>query len=160
MRILNRRRLLRCVAIALVRLAEWLSVGVPAVDAEAFEEHAFELERTQAWRYGYVVQRHGAVLVKTRLDAGATPLPSTRTDDEIAPVVARTLHLMPWMVPLVSLELTMRFVRADRGARVVLARQRCVLQCERGGVGMDEARSSERPRRIAISHQIRTMCAP
>lgn len=94
--LLQARYLLRCVAIALVLAAEWLSIRVPTVNAEAFEEHAVELERTPAWRYGYVVQRHGAVLVKTSLDAGAPPLAPAGADDEIARMMARTLRLMPW----------------------------------------------------------------
>lgn len=94
--LLQRRCLLRCVAIGLVLVAEWLSVQVPTVDAEVFRESAFERERTRTWRYGYILEHHGAVLVKTPLGTGApTPAP-VDTDDGVAREMARTLRLLPW----------------------------------------------------------------
>jgi hypothetical protein len=93
---LTRRRLFQYAAIALVLCAEWLVASVPTVDESTFDKRVTELERTQAWRYGYLLQRHGAVLVKTRLVAGAPLLAPIDADDEIAPIMARELRMKPW----------------------------------------------------------------
>jgi len=93
---LTRRRLFQCAAIALVLCAEWLVASVPSVDGSTFDERVTELERTRTWRYGYLLQYHGAVPVKTRLVEGAPPLAPIDADDEIAPIMAQELRLAPW----------------------------------------------------------------
>ena len=93
---LTRRRLFQCAAIALFLCVEWLIASVPTIDESIFDKRVTELERAQAWRYGYLLQRHGAVLVKTRLVAGAPPLKAIDADDEIAPIMARELRMKPW----------------------------------------------------------------
>lgn len=90
------RPLVRCAAIALVLIAEWQAVQVITVEAEAFEEYAVEIERTRNWRYGYVLQRHGALLVKTRPDAGARGSATRVVNDAVAGEMSRALHLLGW----------------------------------------------------------------
>jgi hypothetical protein len=90
---LKRPRLLvlRVVGLACVVFLQWQLGAMHRVDARSFDRFAFELERSQAWRYGYVLQYHGAVLVKTRLTPGAPPLRPPRPDDRLA--VAMMLEL-------------------------------------------------------------------
>lgn len=90
------RDLVRSVAIALALMVEWQAVQVTTVDADAFAEYAFEIEQTPNWRYGYVPQRHGAVLVKTRPDAGAPPSAPRAVNDEVTRQMSRALHLLGW----------------------------------------------------------------
>jgi len=87
---------LQCAVIALALCAEWLVASPPSIDGPLFDERVTELQRTQAWRYGYVQQYHGAVLVKTPLAEGAPPLEPPDTDDDIAPIMAQQLRLAPW----------------------------------------------------------------
>ena len=92
---LTRRRILQCVAIALVLGVEYLIASVSIIDGHAFNDGAVEMERTRTWRYGYLWQYHGAVLVKTRLVTGAPPIRPIRANDDIAPIMARELYLLP-----------------------------------------------------------------
>lgn len=90
------RAVIPCLAIALVLIAEWRAALVTTVEAETFGEYAVEIERSGTWRYGYVLQRHGALLVKSRLGVGTPPLEPLDSSDEVAPVMVRTLRLIQW----------------------------------------------------------------
>ncbi len=89
-------QVIRRVVIALVLLVEWQAVQVTTVDPEAFAEYAVEIEHTTNWRYGYVLQRHGAVLVKTRPGTRAQTSAPRGVNDDIAREMSRTLHLLGW----------------------------------------------------------------
>jgi hypothetical protein len=71
---------------------------VPSVDRAAFEADAHEIHRTWLWRYGYVRQYHGAVLIATRMTDDASPLPPRDPDDDIAPQMLRNLESRPFKV--------------------------------------------------------------
>lgn len=91
----TRRCLFQCAAVALVLCAEWLFASVRSIDESTFDERATELERTGTWRYGYVQLYHGAILVKTALVEGAPPLAPIDADDDIAPIMAQELRMVP-----------------------------------------------------------------
>lgn len=69
---------------------------VRSIDESEFETYAVEIERSQTWRWGYVMPHHGAVLVKTRLAADAPPLAPIAADDWLTPIMAHELRLRPW----------------------------------------------------------------
>ena len=83
---LRRRRLLvlQVVGLALVVLLQGRLVAIRRVDAWTFDRYAFELDRSSAWRYGYVPLRHGAVLVKSPRTPGA---PALRTARFVVPLI-------------------------------------------------------------------------
>ena len=85
-------RLLQCATVALVIWAVWSSASVRRIDRETFDTHAVELERTRTWRYGYVRNYRGGLLVRTRLGAGAPPLAPIAANDTVAPIMTRELH--------------------------------------------------------------------
>ena len=61
-----RRSLIRTgVGAALVVALQWGLVWIPSVDIPRFERIATELARTDRWRYGYVLQHHGASFQKS-----------------------------------------------------------------------------------------------
>jgi len=93
---LTKRRVLKCAAVALVLYVIGAVAWVPSIDGPVFELYAVEIERTQTWRYGYVMPHHGAALVKTRLAADAPPLAPIAADDTLTPIMARKLRLRPW----------------------------------------------------------------
>lgn len=90
---LKRPRLLvlRIVGVAILVFWQWQLGAMPHVDAWSFDRFAFELERSHTWRYGYILQHHGAVLVKTRVTPGAAPFLPPNPDDRLA--TAMTLEL-------------------------------------------------------------------
>ena len=75
---------------------QWQLVAVPAVETSRFNASATELQRGVKWRYGYVLQYHGAVLVKTRTRNDAPPLRAPRANDRLSAIMARELRLDPW----------------------------------------------------------------
>jgi hypothetical protein len=81
---------------ALVLLVQWLLVRIPTMDRSDFEKYAAELERTARWRYGYLVQHHGAWIVRTRMDAHAPAFQPPPADDPLSRVMARELREGPW----------------------------------------------------------------
>ncbi len=86
------RRLLQCATLALVVWAVWSFASVRRIDRETFDTHAVELERTRTWRYGYVRNYRGGLLVRTRLGAGAPPLAPPAATDPIVLILTRELH--------------------------------------------------------------------
>ncbi len=95
---LTKRRVFQCAGVALVVWIEWLIASVPSIDGPVFNQRVTEIERTASWRYGYALQYHGAVLVKTRVVEGAPPLAPIDADDDIAPIMAEQLRQTPWKV--------------------------------------------------------------
>jgi hypothetical protein len=91
--VVTRRILFRCAAVALVLVAQWSIVSVPAIDTDKFDAWARELQRTKTWRYGYVLPHHGAVLVKTRWTGSALPFVPIAPDDRLSGVMDRELRL-------------------------------------------------------------------
>lgn len=91
---LKRPRLvvLRVVGLALVGLFQWQLGAIHRVDAWSFDWFAVELDRSHAWRYGHILQHHGAVLVKTRLTPEAPPLRLPSPDDRLSAAMALELR--------------------------------------------------------------------
>ncbi len=85
-------RLLQCATAALVVWAVWSSASVPRIDRDTFDTRAVELERTRTWRYGFVRNYRGELLVRTRLGAGAPPLGALAATDTIVSTMTRELH--------------------------------------------------------------------
>ena len=89
---MKRRHFLQCGTVALVVWLVWLSASVRHTDRRTFDMHAIELERTGTWRYGYVPNYRGDILVRTRLATGAPPLAPVTADDRNVPMITRELH--------------------------------------------------------------------
>ncbi len=85
---------------ALVVALQWGLVWIPSVDIARFERIATELDRTDRWRYGYVLQHHGAVFARARYVSGAPPLGPLRRADRLSALMARELRLENWKAGL------------------------------------------------------------
>jgi hypothetical protein len=85
-----------CASAAGVVFVQWCLVWIPAIDAKSFDAAATELQRTDRWRYGYVLGERDAALVKTRHVAGATPLVPFEPDDRESVAMALELRLGVW----------------------------------------------------------------
>jgi hypothetical protein len=96
----SRWLVLRVVGLAILVFWQWQLGAMPRVDAWSFDRFAVELERSQTWRYGYILQHHGAVLVKTRLTPGTAPLRPPRSDDRLAAAMILELRGASLRAPL------------------------------------------------------------
>lgn len=81
--------------VAAVLVLQYLLVAIPKIEPVLFDRRVVELQRSDSRRYGYVMQRHGAVLVRTTLDADAAPFVPPR-DDRVATLMTRELKTTPW----------------------------------------------------------------
>ena len=88
------------IAAVMLIAMQWTLVAPLDVDSLDFRLSATELKRTDRWRYGYVRQYHGAMLVRTRPATDDPPVSLIRADDTIAPMMARELRLAPWKATL------------------------------------------------------------
>lgn len=82
-------------AAGLVVLFQLSLIAVPTIADADFDRSADELTRTSRWRYGYIVQNHGAVLLKARLAVESPPLPPA-PGGRLSILMARELRLRPW----------------------------------------------------------------
>jgi hypothetical protein len=90
--VIAHRFLVPLVFAALVVSLQWALASIPTVNRQEFNRRATELQRTARWRYGYVHQYHGAVLVKTRTRADASQLRPRAAGNRLAAVMARDLR--------------------------------------------------------------------
>jgi hypothetical protein len=85
---------MKAISLAVVALQSLL-LAIPAIGAVPFDRAGVELDRDVRWRYGYVVTRHGAVLVRAPLAGAAGPAPSVPAD-AVSTFMARELKARPW----------------------------------------------------------------
>jgi len=96
----GRRRWVRpLVLIALAISTQCSLISIPRIDAGRFG-NARELERSDRWRYGYVRQYHGAVLVKVRRTKDEPAFVPPDPADRIAPIMLSELRTRRWRASL------------------------------------------------------------
>ena len=77
---------------AMLLVVHFTLADIPSIGAAHFDRRAVELERTPAWRYGYIVEFHSAALVKSRTEPDAPPFLAPRIDDRFAAVLTPDIH--------------------------------------------------------------------
>jgi hypothetical protein len=94
-----RRRLKIFIVFSLLIIAVqlfFLFLKVFEIPPDVYSEIAWDLQVTPGWRYGYAKGWHGAVLVKTPNETGATPVNEAIGGDEVTHAMARELEMVPW----------------------------------------------------------------
>ncbi|MCX5813029.1 MAG: hypothetical protein NT178_10855 [Proteobacteria bacterium] len=78
---------------------------VPIIASAEYSRNAFDLSVTAKWRYGYVVEHHGAFLVKARNIPETVPYldPGLSEDKELASAMSRKLETYPLRAALEAL---------------------------------------------------------
>ena len=85
-------RLAIALGMAMLLAVHCTLADIPPISPRDFARRAVELERTPTWRYGYIMQFHAAVLVKSRTKPNAPPFLAPRTDDRFAAILTPEIH--------------------------------------------------------------------
>ena len=88
------------ILIVLVTSMQYLLIAIPSVEPGRFDRRAREVQRSDTWRYGYVRQFHGAMLVKARRTKGEPAFVPPDPADRIAPIMLRELRTRRWKASL------------------------------------------------------------